>query len=129
MLQTIRDKITGWFATVFLGAFPVVFIFWGINLRSVTAPTYAAKVNGEHISIETARRAWQEQLARLQQMMRSEIPEAFKKQQQQSLLDGLIRRTLLTERVHELGYRASDKAIAEAIMSAPELQVDGKFSR
>jgi len=129
MLQTIRDKITGWFATVFLGAIAIVFIFWGINLRSVTTPTYAAKVNGERIPLETARRAWQEQQARLQQMMRSEIPDAFKKQQQDALLDGLIRHTLLAERAHDLGYRASDKAIAETIMTAPELQVDGKFSR
>jgi hypothetical protein len=30
MLQKIRDKISGWFATVFLGAIAVVFIFWGI---------------------------------------------------------------------------------------------------
>ena len=129
MLQTIRDKITGWFAAVCLGAIAIVFVFWGINLRSVTAPTYAAKVNGERIPLEAARRAWQEQQARFQQMMRSEIPEAFKKQQQQALLDGLIRRTLISERARDLGYRASDRIIAETIMAAPELQVDGKFSR
>ena len=34
MLQQIRDKISGWFATVFLGAIAVVFIFWGIQFES-----------------------------------------------------------------------------------------------
>ena len=34
MPQQIRDKITGWFAAVFLGAIAVVFVFWGIQFES-----------------------------------------------------------------------------------------------
>ena len=43
MLQTIRDKVSGWFATVFLGAIAVVFIFWGIDFKS-SAGNFAARV-------------------------------------------------------------------------------------
>jgi len=56
MLQQIRDKITGWFAIVFLGAIAVVFIFWGIQFES-TVNVAAATVNGEKIPVETVSRA------------------------------------------------------------------------
>ena len=55
----IRDKISGLFATVFLGAIAVVFIFWGIQFES-SATASAAKVNGERIPLEVIRKAWQD---------------------------------------------------------------------
>ena len=58
MLQQIRDRISGLFATVFLGAIAVVFIFWGIRFES-SATAAAAKVNGERIPLEVVRKAWQ----------------------------------------------------------------------
>ena len=45
MLQTIRDKISGLVAIVFLGVIAVVFIFWGVDFGT-GAQTYAAKVDG-----------------------------------------------------------------------------------
>ena len=51
MLQQIRDKITGWFAAVFLGAIAIVFIFWGIQFESSVTQA-AAKVNGEKIPVD-----------------------------------------------------------------------------
>ena len=66
MLQQIRDKITGWFAAVFLGAIAIVFIFWGIQFESSVTQA-AAKVNGEKIPVEAVRRAWQDRSRELQQ--------------------------------------------------------------
>jgi peptidyl-prolyl cis-trans isomerase D len=128
MLQKIRDKVSGWIAGVFLGAIAVVFVFWGINFEN-SANTYAAKVNGERISVEAMTRAWQQRQSQLQQMMRGELPEAMVKAQQKNIMDEFVRRTLLKQRASELGYRVSDAALAEQIVSFPELQVDGKFSR
>ena len=73
MLQQIRDKITGWFAIVFLGAIAVVFIFWGIQFES-TVNEAAATVNGEKVPVEAMRRAWQNRQAELQQALRDEMP-------------------------------------------------------
>lgn len=128
MLQKIRDKVSGWIAGIFLGAIAVVFVFWGIDFEN-TASTYAAKVNGEKISVDAMTRAWQQRQSQLQQMMRGELPEAMVKAQQKSIMDEFVRRTLLNQRAVELGYRVSDAALAEQIVSFPELQVDGKFSR
>ncbi len=128
MLQAIREKLLGRFAVLFLGAIAVVFIFWGIDFRNA-AVVYAAKVNGERVPVETVRRAWQDQLSRLQQMTRGELPEELMKAQQQALLNEFVRVTLLRQHAEDLGYRTSDALVAETIMSLPDLQVDGKFSR
>lgn len=128
MLQQIRDKITGWFAGVFIGAIAIVFIFWGIQFESA-ANVAAAKVNGEKIPAEVVRRAWQDRQTELQQATRDELPPDVVKAEQQRLLDNLIRRELLLQRTADLGYRVSDQELAQAIASIEALQVDGQFSR
>jgi peptidyl-prolyl cis-trans isomerase D len=128
MLQQIRDKITGWFAIAFLGAIAIVFIFWGIQFES-SVDVAAAKVNGEKISMEAVRRAWQNRQSELQQVTRDELPEALVQSEQARLLDDFIRRELLLQRADELGYRVSDRELAEALAALPALQVDGRFSR
>ena len=127
MLQQIRDKISGWFAGVFLGAIAVVFIFWGIQFES-TATSAAAKVNGESIPVETVRRAWQDRQSELQRITRDELPEELVRSEQQRLLSDFISRELLLQRAHELGYRVSDRQLVEALGQIEALQVDGKFS-
>ncbi|MET0660045.1 MAG: SurA N-terminal domain-containing protein, partial [Steroidobacteraceae bacterium] len=97
MLQTIRDKASGWVATLFLGAIAVVFIFWGVDFQS-SANDYAAKVDGTKISAETVRNAWQRRQSQLQQMMRADLPPEMVKSQQKAMLDEQVRTTLLTQR-------------------------------
>jgi peptidyl-prolyl cis-trans isomerase D len=129
VLQHIRDKVSGWFAMVFLGAVAVVFIFFGVNLRDTAIASYAAKVNGETVSLQTVRNAWQQQQQRMLQMFHGDIPDALVKSQQHELLEQHIRAQLLTEHVRDLGYRVSDQALLETIEGFPEVNVDGKFSR
>jgi peptidyl-prolyl cis-trans isomerase D len=128
MLQTIRDKITGVVAAIFLGAIAVVFVFWGIDFQS-SSQTYAAKVDGEKIPVETVRRAWQQRQSQLQQMLRNELPPEMVKSQQSALIEQFVRQTLLTQRAKDQGYRVSDQALAKRVMEFPQFQVDGKFSK
>ncbi|HWK72777.1 MAG TPA: SurA N-terminal domain-containing protein [Povalibacter sp.] len=128
MLQTIRDKITGWVSAVFLGTISVVFVFWGVDFQSQST-TVAATVDGDKVPAEAVRRAWQQRQSQLQQMMRTELPSEMVKAQQRALLDEFIRSSLLSQRAEKLGYRVSDQALADRIVSFPELQVDGQFSR
>jgi peptidyl-prolyl cis-trans isomerase D len=126
MLQTIRDKITGGFAAVFLGAIGVVFVFWGIDFQS-QADTFAAEVNGEVIQMDTVRRAWQQQQQMLLQFMR-DVPEDLIKSQQRSLMDGYVRKKLLTQRARELGYSVTDAELLRKLGEEPAFQDNGKFS-
>jgi len=128
MLQQIRDKITGWFASLFLGAIAVVFIFWGIRFESGPASA-AAKVNGESIPVEQVRRAWQERQTELQQAARNELPEAVVKAEQKKVIEEFVNREVLVQHVNAMGYRVSDVDIVREIEAIPALQVDGKFSR
>jgi peptidyl-prolyl cis-trans isomerase D len=128
MLQTIRDKITGVVATVFLGAIAVVFVFWGIDFKT-GAQAYAAKVGGEEISSDTVRRAWQQRQSQLQQMLRDELPPDMVKSQQSMLLDQFVQQALLKQRAQAYGYRVSDHELAQKVMEYPQFQVDGKFSK
>lgn len=128
MLQKIRDKISGWFAAVFLGAIAVVFIFWGIQFES-SVTTAAATVNGEKISAQTVVNAWQERQSQLQQQLRDELPPELVKSEQHKLVEDFIARELLVQRANESGYRVSDRELAEALTRIEALQVDGKFSR
>jgi peptidyl-prolyl cis-trans isomerase D len=128
MLQKIRERISGPFAIVFLGAIAIVFIFWGIQFESA-ATSAAATVNGSDISQETVRQAWQDRQAELQAQLRDELPPELVKAEQAKLIDEFIARELLVQRAHDSGYRISDRALAESITRIPALQVDGQFSR
>jgi peptidyl-prolyl cis-trans isomerase D len=128
MLQRIRDRITGWVAGAILALLTVVFVFWGIDFQA-GIDSFAVRVNGEKVSLNSVRRAWQEQLSRLQQATTGQLPPEFLESQQKALIDGFVRETLLKQRADDQGYRTSDRMLIETIRSFPELQVDGNFSR
>jgi len=128
MLQQIRDKISGWFAIVFLGAIAVVFVFWGIRFEN-SVDKSAASVNGEKIPLGMVRKAWQQRQTELQQQLRGEIPASVAKREQAEMIDGFISRELLVQRAHEMGYVVSDQELAATLYAIPALQVEGKFSR
>jgi peptidyl-prolyl cis-trans isomerase D len=128
MLQKIRDRISGWFAAVFLGAIAIVFIFWGIQFES-SVTNEAASVNGEEIPARLVQQAWQDRQSELQQQIRDELPPELVRAEQQRLLDGFIDRELMVQRARKSGYHVSDRELAETLRQIPALQVDGQFSR
>src|SRR5262249_26034027 len=134
MLQRIRDSLQGqrWLAYLVLGALAVVFAAWGaygiVNLN-FGGSNYAAEANGGKISIEDARNAWVRQQSLWQQRLGgSEMPPPLRTRLQDQVLESLIRRSLLTQRSHDLGYRVSDMALREAVQGEPAFQVDGQYS-
>ena len=128
MLQQIRDRISGWFAALFLGAIAVVFVFWGIQFES-SVSTEAARVNGEDIPAQVVQKAWQDRQSELQQQLRDELPRELVASEQARLVDDFVDRELIVQRAREGGYRVSDRELAEALQKIPALQVDGRFSR
>jgi peptidyl-prolyl cis-trans isomerase D len=133
MLQRIRDSLQGqkWLAYLLLGALAVVFAAWGaygiVNLN-FGGSNYAAEANGSKISLEDARSAWLRQQSMWQQRLGgSELPAPLRARLQDQVLESLIRRSLLTERSHDLGYRVSNQALLEAVQGEQAFQVDGKY--
>ena len=130
MLQRIRDGLSRhkWLQYTLLGALALVFAAWGaygiVNLN-VDSANYAAEAGGQKISIQQARNGW---LQMQQRFGGAELPEALRSHFQDRVLEGLIRDALMTERTHDLGYRATDGEVQDSIAKEPAFQVEGAFS-
>jgi peptidyl-prolyl cis-trans isomerase D len=128
MLQTIHDKLKGWVAGVVLGAIALVFVFWGINW-TLSAPTYAAKVNGIEISSNDVRQSYQQQLAQVERQGNAPLDDAMRSEIKRRVLDEFVNGEALVTRADELGYRVSDQDLLAAMAQVPAFQVDGKFDQ
>jgi peptidyl-prolyl cis-trans isomerase D len=134
MLQRIRDGLQGqkWLAWVILGAIGATFVFWGGSNTldpSAVSNTVAVEVDGEEVSAQEATREWNEIQAEWAQQMGTEMPAEQREAIQNRLLDNLVLRTLIKERMREQHFRVSDAAVLKAWRDNPELQTDGRFDR
>jgi peptidyl-prolyl cis-trans isomerase D len=125
MLQTIHDKLKGWLAGVVLGAIGLVFVFWGINW-TLSAPNYAAKVNGSEISANEVKQSYQQQLAQLERQANGSLSEGQRNAIKRRVLDQYVNSEALITRADDLGYRVSDAEVLQAECEIPAFQVDGK---
>ncbi|HEX3845760.1 MAG TPA: SurA N-terminal domain-containing protein [Steroidobacteraceae bacterium] len=125
MLQSIHDKLKGWLAGVVLGAIGLVFVFWGINW-TLSAPNYAAKVNGVEISANQVREAYQRELAQVERQTNGNLGDGERAMIKNRVLDQYVNSEALVTRAESLGYRVSDEEIRQAECRVPAFQVDGK---
>jgi peptidyl-prolyl cis-trans isomerase D len=128
MLQNIHDKLKGWLAYVVLGAIGLVFVFWGINW-TLSAPTYAAKVNGSEISSNEVRQTYQQQLAQMERQSSVPLDDAMRNEIKRRVLDEYVNSEALVTRADDLGYRVSDSELLAEMSKVPAFQVDGKFDQ
>jgi peptidyl-prolyl cis-trans isomerase D len=126
MLQTIHDKLKGWLAGVVLGAIALVFVFWGINW-TMSAPNYAAKVNGVEIPSSDVRQAYQQQLAQYERQTHGQLSDAERTDLKRRVLEEYVNSEALVTRADDLGYRVSDQQLLTEMSHIPQLQVDGKL--
>jgi peptidyl-prolyl cis-trans isomerase D len=125
MLQSIHDKLKGWLAGVVLGIIGLVFVFWGINW-TMTAPNYAAKVNGTEVSVNDVKQSYQQQLAQAERQSNGSLNEAQRSDIKKRVLDEYVNSEALVTHADALGYRVSDAEVLEAQCRMPAFQVDGK---
>jgi hypothetical protein len=129
MLQSIRDGLGRhkWLQYTLLGALALVFAAWGaygiVNLN-VDNANYAAEAGGQKISMQEARNAW---LRCSSASAAPSCPDALRTHFQDQVLEGLIREALMTDRTHDLGYRAPCRR-QDAITKEPAFQIEGKYS-
>jgi len=106
MLTTIREKTQGWIAAIILGAVTIPFALWGINTYFESGGRLnVAEVNGADISVDTYRRAIEDQRRSLQQLLgRAADPRLFDTPEfRQRVLDGLIDELLIAADVEQHG--------------------------
>jgi peptidyl-prolyl cis-trans isomerase D len=134
MLQRIRDSLQAkrWVAGTVLGALALVFAAWGaygIVDLSIGTGNYAARVNGDKISVKEAQEGWQRRQQELEQQFKNEIPASMKSGLQDEFLENLVQQRLIAEHSKDLGYRVSDDMVQQEIHRLPAfLGADGNYS-
>lgn len=131
MLQTIREKTTGWIATVIVGILIIPFAFFGVNnYFSDATQLWVAKVGEQEISQETYRQRFEEYRQQTRQMMGEnfdpsvlETPEAKRR-----VLDALVEESLLRQAARDLGMAVSPRQLQQEIMKIEAFRVDGQFN-
>jgi peptidyl-prolyl cis-trans isomerase D len=130
MLQTIREKLTGWFAIFILGAIALTLVLTFGNIDTgLTGLGTAATVNGEDISMRDFRRVYQGQRQQWESNYRSQIPAALAQNMADQVVQSLVRNRVVAQHVRAQGYRANNDEVITAIEATPAFQVGGAFSR
>lgn len=132
MMQSIHEKVKGWFATTMMAIIALTFALFGVEsyLGNGTAKDIVAKVNGYEISAHQLTNAYQ----RLRQTLiaKNNTPLALNQTEQRKLkqqaLQQLISAQVLANAAVKQGYRITPAQIDDVIMQLPDFQVNGKFS-
>lgn len=128
MLQSIRDRATGWIAWVIIGLISIPFALWGINQYFGPEPyVYVAEVNGVKITQGELTRGIQNQRERMRQMFgKSFRPEMFNEAiMKQQVLDQLIDRELLAQAAVAAGLRVGDAELSARIRGTDIFKEEG----
>jgi anti-sigma28 factor (negative regulator of flagellin synthesis) len=80
--------------------------------------TFAAKVNGENLSLADFDRELQARQNQYQQLYRTELGDDVRRQLRAAVVEEMVRDAALKQRVEEGGYRVSDERLAAFIRSA-----------
>ncbi len=143
MLQSIRDKSSGWIAKLILFVIILVMAMFGLQqTMSPSSQSHAAKVTvpgkflgfgerSETIGVDDFRRRFD--LARQQQ--RQQQGEAFDAEafetpeNKRKILEQMVDEAVMRLGAQQSGVTVSDAMVQEAILKIPAFQVDGKFDQ
>jgi len=128
MLQRIHDSLARWIALILLAMVSVGFIFWRADFNNGRTATFAAKVNGENLSLQEFDRELQARQNRYQQQYRTELSEDMRRELRRAVVEDMVRDAVLKQRVEEQGYRVSNDRLVAFVRSITAFQVDGNFS-
>ena len=80
MLQRIHDSLGRWVAALVLGLVSAGFIFWGVERGTTGGSNFAAKVNGENITINEFDRELQNRQNEFQRQYKTELTEELRRE-------------------------------------------------
>lgn len=151
MLQALREKSSGWIATVILGLLIIPFAFFGVEqVFSQRSETFAAKIEApptwwrnapdwwlvrkafwqkEEVSVDDFRSAFE----RVRQNQRASMGEDFNVSEFESIdnkrriLEALVDQRVMRMSTDREGFAVGDAQVRNAIEAIPDFQVDGKF--
>ncbi|HYW92619.1 MAG TPA: SurA N-terminal domain-containing protein [Gammaproteobacteria bacterium] len=131
MLQSIRDRASGWLAGLLVVLISIPFALWGINRYfGGGGEEVVAKVNGQEISANAFQREYQQRYTQIQQAYGDQFDPSMINQGKfkQQVLESMIRSRLIAQHIHDAGFAITSQELANQIESIPAFQKNGKFS-
>ena len=143
MLQSIREKTSGWIASIVLGLIILTMALWGIeSYLNPTVDNFAARIEGpasflrfggqhQDISPDEFRKAFdQVRSSRRQSEGASFDAAAFETaENKRTVMDALIDQTLLSLAAERDHLAVSKSTIQQKVLAMDVFQVNGKFDR
>lgn len=132
MLQAIRDRAMGVLGWIVIGLIIITFALFGLgSYLQDKSRVYVAKVNDAEIAPRELQVAYQNQRARMEQMLGDAFNPALIDDQmlKKQALDNLIRRQLILQAAEADGLAVSDQLLAAQIHSVSAFKEDGAFSQ
>lgn len=132
MLQTIRDKTSGWIAYLVIGLISIPFALWGINsYLGGGEQKAAAVVDGVEITPQQLDFAYGRYRERLASIFGGNLPAAFADENslKEQVLNQLIEEQVLSGYIKDKGFRVGDENLFENIRAMSAFQLDGSFNK
>jgi peptidyl-prolyl cis-trans isomerase D len=131
MLVWVRKLLENWIARGFFALLVMVFVFWGISnvVTLIGSNTAVAHVGGGLVDVSTVQAAYQKALNQQNQSGQGQPTLAARQQMASDALSGVLRQQVLRLEEQNLGVRAPDNAIRQAIGAIPAFQTDGVFDK
>ena len=131
VLQSIRERLTGFLAFAILGILIVPFALVGVNeYFTSSAGNTVAVINEKEITFNDFNQSFSNYRRRMQSIMGAAYdPVEFDKLTiRREHLDSMIDQELITQAAESMGLDVDDDTLAEEIRNIPAFQVDGQFN-
>jgi len=130
MLRLMREKAGNWLIKILLGAIVIVFVFWGVGSIRNQDGGKVALVNGEPITVEEYRKAYNDLMEQLRQSFGKNLNDEMLKMLnvRKQALDRVIDKRLLLSEASKLNFRVSEKELAGTIKKIGAFQRAGVFN-
>ena len=131
MLSLMRKYATSWLIKILLGTIVFVFVLWGVGSFRSKREGRVAVVNGETISLEEYKMAYNAILDRMRQQFGNSLNDELIKmfQVKQQALNQIIEKRLLLREAERLNLRVTDAEIARSITRFGAFQINGNFDQ
>ncbi len=129
MLSLFRKHAASGIIKVILGLIVIVFVFWGFEGFQSDRSGRVALVNGEAITLDEYRLAYNNLLERYRQQYGEQLNDELIEmlQLRKQALDSLVNQKLMELEAGKLNFRVSDQELADYIRNVEAFQNDGVF--
>lgn len=133
MLRVMRKYATSWLIKILLFAIVVVFVFWGVGSFRAQRQTKAAVVNGELITMNQYRTAYQNMVEYYRRMYERQGQSGFSDEMIEALnlksraLEELVDQELLLQEAEKLDFAVSNEQLIQTIKKVPAFQAESGF--